>query len=98
MNVPHDLTTHVIEIADKNSWKYSTYIKETSFDVSDVFDENSVEGNLLLDFLVFQRHFRSQGKREVVDDTLKMIKDNSVYKDGKYFATYTQSIVVINKQ
>jgi len=97
-NVPYDRTTEIIEIAKKNNWKYTKYIQENYFDVSEVFDENSVEGNLLLDFLVFQRDFRSQGKREDVDDALKIIKENSVYKEGKYFAKGAQSIIFINKQ
>ena len=39
----------------KNGWKYEIYSHEFPIDVTEVFDEKSTEGNLLLDFLTSLR-------------------------------------------
>lgn len=84
-------------VLEKYSWQFEEYTEEHDFDVSDVFDETSEEGNALLDFLRFKIDFRSNSSSEDVQKFLDSIKKNSVHKDGKYFAHFEQKIIIIHK-
>ncbi|KAK3744007.1 hypothetical protein QZH41_001503 [Actinostola sp. cb2023] len=76
----------VLKVADKNSWKYQEHIQEFYFDVTEIFDEKSVEGNLLLDFLVVTFDFRSNTSQKNVEQYLDLIRKKCVIRDGKYLA------------
>ena len=87
----------VLKVADKNSWKYQEHIQECYFDVTEIFDEKSVEGNLLLDFLIQTIDFRSNTSQKIVEKYLDLIRKKCVIRDGKYLAKKVQSIVFIEK-
>lgn len=91
-----DRTDEILQIADKNGWKYTTYINEHYFDVSEVFEDTSMDGNLMLDFFVLKSHFRSQGNGEDIEEVFKIIKEHSIYKEDRYFAKKSQRIIFIH--
>ena len=47
----YETAEEIIKIAENNGWKHEVYSQEYSTDLTDVFDEESIEGNLHLDFL-----------------------------------------------
>lgn len=82
---------------EKHAWKCKEYIEEHDFDVSEVFDEKSKEGNAFLDFLMLTVHFRASTSPEDVQEVLDIIKKMSIYRDGKYYAKLQQRIAIIYK-
>ena len=50
---PESLETaeKMFEIAEKYGWKHEVYTHKYSIDVTEIFDPQSTEGNLLLDFI-----------------------------------------------
>ena len=87
----------LIRIASANGWKYEVYTHEYSIDVTEVFDPNSTEGNLLLDFLTYTVNFRETADKQLVEETLALIKDLTIVKDGKRLGEKKDFLVVIYK-
>ena len=63
-----------------------------------MFDPRSTEGNLLLDFLTHTVNFRETADKQVVEETLDVIKDLTIVKDEKRFGEKKDSLVVIYKK
>lgn len=76
----HDVVEKLIEIGNKNGWKYEVYHHDISYDVTEIFDPQSPEGNLLLDFLTVTANFREKADRQLVEETLALIKDTTVVR------------------
>ena len=93
----YDVVDKMIQIATKNRWKIDVHDQEYSIDVTKVFDPQSTEGNLLLDFLTQTENFRNTEDKEFVEETLSFIRDLTVVKDGKLFGEKKESLVVICK-
>ena len=87
----------IIKIAENNGWKHEIYSQEYSIDVTDVFDEKSTEGNLLLDFLTQTGNFRETADKQLVEETLALIKELTTVKDGKRFGDKKESLIIIHK-
>jgi len=87
----------IIKIAENNGWKHETYSQEYSIDVTDVFDEKSTEGNLLLDFLTQTKNFRETAAKQLVEETLSLIKELTTVKDGKRVGDKKESLILIYK-
>ena len=87
----------IIKIAHDNGWKHEIYSQEYSIDVTEVFDEKSTEGNLLLDFLTFTVNFREKADKQLVEETLALIKDLTTVKDGKRLGDKRESLIFIYK-
>ena len=68
------------------------YTHEYELDVTDAFDPRSTEGNLLLNFLT-----QTVNYREVVEETLALIKHLSIERDGKNFGEKKESLVIMYK-
>ena len=62
-----------------------------------MFDEKSTEGNLLLDFFTHTRNFRKTTDQQKVEETLALIKDNTIVKDGKLVGEKDKSLILIYK-
>ncbi|XP_074616719.1 histamine N-methyltransferase-like [Acropora palmata] len=73
----------LVEIAKSKGWKHEVYMNEYSIDVTEVFDPKSTEGNLLVDFLTHTINFRETAEKQVVEETLAVVRDHTVFKDGK---------------
>lgn len=88
----------LVEIAKSKGWKHEVYIKEYSIDVTEVFDPKSTEGNLLLDFLTYTVNFRETAEKQLVEETLAMVRDHTVLKDGKRLGKKKDSLIALYKQ
>jgi len=87
----------IIKIANERGWKHEIYSQEYSIDVTEVFDEESTEGNLLLDFLTHTVNFRETADKQLVGETLALIKELTNVKDGKRFGDKKESLIIIYK-
>ena len=87
----------IIKIAETKGWKHEIYRQEYSIDVTDVLDEKSTEGNLLLDFLTHTVNFREMADKQLVEETLALIKELTTVKDGKRLGDKKESLIIIYK-
>ena len=93
----YETAEEIINIAKSNGWEYEIYSQEYSIDVTDVFEEKSIEGNLLLDFLTHTVNFRETADKQLVEETLALIKEVITVKDGKRFGDEKESLIIIYK-
>ena len=93
----YETAEKIIKIANDNGWKHEIYSQEYSIDVTEVFDEKSTEGNLLLDFLTHTVNFREKADKQLVEETLALIKDLTTVKDGKRLGDKKESLLFIYK-
>ena len=61
--------------ADKNNWKYETYTEKYNFDTTPMFDEESTDGNYLIDFCIHAKESRKTVKKEIIDDFFEFLKE-----------------------
>lgn len=54
----------MFEIVEKYGWKHEVHTHEYSIDVSEIFDPQSTEGNLLLDFITHTENFRDTADKK----------------------------------
>lgn len=87
----------ILKIAVKYGWKSDVSSLEYSLDVTEVLDEKSVIGNLLLDFIAHKPNFRKIADKKQVDDTLELIKKRVVSEGGKYLGRKSSNIVFFYK-
>ena len=87
----------ILKFVEEGGWKHEVFSQEYPIDVTDVFDPESTEGNLLLDFLTHSKNFRGTADEEVVNETLALIKDLSTIKDGRHFGKLTEYLIFIYK-
>ena len=87
-----------VETAKSKGWKHEVYINEYSIDVAEVFDPKSTEGNLLLDFLTHTVNFRETAEKQLVEETLAIVRDHTILKDGKRLGKMGDSFIALYKQ
>ena len=87
----------LVEIAKSKGWKHEVYMNEYSIDVTEVFDPKSTEGNLLLDFLTHTINFRETAEKQVVEETLPVVRDHTVFKDGKRLGKKKDWLIALYK-
>ena len=63
-----------------------------------MFDEKSSEGNRLLDFLTHTLNFRETADKQLLEDLLALIKDNTTSKDGKLLGDKSESLILLYKE
>lgn len=100
--VPTGITYHTSEsiaaIAEKNGWKYKHFCFEFSLEVEDIFDESSMEGSLLFDFLVQTVNFRSVTSKTDKESVLGFLDERCKSGDnGKRLLYEKVGVVVIFK-
>ena len=71
----------LVDIVAKNGWRHEVYHLDQHVDVTTIFDESSVEGNLLLDFLTQTVDFRKVNDEKKVTEVMQFWLDNSVVSD-----------------
>ncbi|XP_070557282.1 histamine N-methyltransferase-like [Ptychodera flava] len=92
------LTSHDIASYMKTKeLNYHVYVREDAIDVSEVFDETSQEGNMMLDFLVQRQSFRKNGPEDVLTKVLDFVKENSREENGKHYMSDTEIEIVVIK-
>jgi hypothetical protein len=95
-NVRETAAEKIIQIANKHGWKHKVFDGEDyNIDVTDVFDEKSTEGNLLLDFLTQTMNFRAMADQQLVEETLELIKDLTVVESGRYLGEKKECLLFI---
>ena len=87
----------ILEIAERHGWKHEVYTHEYSIDITEIFDPQSTEGNLLLDFITHTENFRGTADNKLVRETLALIEDLSTLKDGKRLGVKKESLIFIYK-
>lgn len=78
------LPEQIVKVADKRGWKVDHHKQEYSFDVTEVFDDKSMDGSLLLDFLTRVKNFRETATKDKVEESLQVIRDLCRVRDGKH--------------
>ena len=94
-----ELSTQLIKIAEQHGWKYEIYKPSSivTLDVTEVFDEESVDGNLLLDFLTNTEDFRKKADESLQKCVLELAEEMTFVKDGKRLAEIHESLLFIYK-
>lgn len=85
------------EIIEKYGWRYQEFTSEFSIDVTEVFDDQSETGNLLLDFLTQTTDFRATMDGQKVQEIVDMIHSSSVPIGGKRLITKVDNFIIILK-
>ena len=85
----------IFENSEKHGWKHEVYTHEYSIDVTEIFDPQSTEGNLLLDFITHTENFRGTADNKLVRETLALIEDLSTLKDGKRIGEKKESLIFV---
>ena len=97
-NFTHCSTQTLIDYAAKNGWRHDVYHLDQHVDVTTIFDESSVEGNLLLDFLTQTVNFGTVNDKKNVTEVMQFWLDNSVVNDdGKRVVQGKLGVIVIFK-
>ena len=97
-NLSHFSVQPLVNIVVKNGWRHEEYHLNQHVDVSTIFDESSVEGNLLLDFLTQTVNFRTVNDEQKVSEVMQFWLDNSVVNDdGKRVVQGKLGVIVIFK-
>ena len=95
-NSIHYSTQTLVDIALKNGWRHEGYHLNQHVDVTTIFDESSVEGNLLLDFLTQTVNFRIVNDKKKVSEVMQFWLDNAVVSDdGRRLVQGKLGVVVI---
>ena len=84
-------------LSSQIGWNYYTVLEECVLDVTEVFDEDSVEGNRLLDFVTQFANFRATADKAHLDKVLSVIRDQTVVKDGKRLGKNNDVFFIISK-
>ena len=87
----------ILKFVEEGGWRHEVFNQEHSIDVTDVFDAESTEGNLFLDFLTHQMNFRATADKQVVKETLALIKDLSTVRDKRNFGKLVEFLIFIKK-
>lgn len=100
--IPTGITYHTSEsvaaIAEKNGLQYEHFLFEFSLDVEEIFDESSVEGSLLLDFLVQTVNFRDVTGKADEQSVIKFLSERCQTADNnKKILRENVGVVVIFK-
>ncbi|KXJ09850.1 histamine N-methyltransferase [Exaiptasia diaphana] len=75
----------ISQVVKQQGWKYQEYKDEYMLDVTEVMNDQSETGNLLLDFLTQTTNFRRSADHQMTKAILDVIDDLSIQKDGKLF-------------
>ena len=62
-----------------------------------MFDEKSTERSQLLDFQTHTAHFREKADKKLMEETLELIKDLTILKDGKRLGEKKELLIIISK-
>ncbi|EDO30243.1 predicted protein [Nematostella vectensis] len=89
----------VINNAKEQDWEYEKFTFTYDLDATDVFKEESAEGNLLLDFLTHVDDFRKNEPSEVVHKMVDYIREFcDVQEDGKHIIKIENELIAIYKR
>ncbi|XP_047142170.1 histamine N-methyltransferase isoform X1 [Hydra vulgaris] len=90
-------------LADEKGWVYETYTKKYNFDITPMYDEESIDGNYLIDFSLHVKCARKTTNKDILEDFFKFLNENSIeneeIQDGKkiikrYFPCQLGAIII----
>lgn len=89
----------IIAIARRNNWRYEEIpTVNYEMDISDLFDENSPTGNLMLDFLTHTVNFMQTADRALFTEIMDLIRQSSITDEkGKTRLKFETAAVFIYK-
>lgn len=89
----------IIAIAQRNNWRYEEIpTVNYEMDISDLFDENSPTGNLMLDFLTHTVNFMQTADRALFTEIMDLIRQSSITDEkGKTLLKFETASVFIYK-
>ncbi|KAK3736611.1 hypothetical protein QZH41_006369 [Actinostola sp. cb2023] len=94
---PEISADEVIKATVKNGWKYEMFAQEFEIDVTEVFDEDSIKGNLLLDFMTGLMNFRDTAEQAHIEQVLSVMRDQTTVRDGKRLGKRVKTLIVLSK-
>lgn len=92
---PRDPYHEVLKSSAKRSMNCLEFRQTLPIDVTDIFNENSEEGSLLLDFCSQTKDFRKTADRQHADRVLSIINRKAIEKDGKRFGDKIDILLVV---
>ena len=90
-----EIAEKICQVAEKHGWKHEVYTVDYSIDVTEIFDPQSTEGNLLLDFITHTENFRGTADKKLMQETIALIEDLSTLKDGKRLGEKKESLIFV---
>ena len=93
----YETVEKVVKFDEEGGWRPEVFNQEHSIDVTDVFDAESTEGNLLFDFLTHKKNFRDTADKQVVKETLALIKDLSTVRGKRNSGKLVEFLIFIKK-
>ena len=97
VNSPLRLTEQLMKIAEKYGWKFEIHSAVLYIDVTEVFNDHSVEGSLLLDFFTNTENYRENVPEHFLQETLTLIQQESFVKGGKRYGEIHESLAILYK-
>lgn len=88
------------EILNRCGYQFAVHSCPYSIDVTDIFNDEtkSETSDLLLDFLVFEKDFRRNFDKEIVDEVLQVLKSNAkTDKQGRMLVETIDEIIIVYK-
>ena len=92
-----EISNEIVKFAKKYGWHYVIYSVNLQLDVTDVFFPDSVEGNLLLDFLTNTENYRCNVSALELNETLDYIKQLSFERNGRRYGEEKDSLLILCK-
>lgn len=87
----------VLEVVKKHGWKYRESTIEFTLDATDVFDEDSVEGNYQLDFMTQTLNFRATADPKRFQETMEIFKELTTIENGRRVGKRIDKLLMIEK-
>ena len=95
---PKSHLDEVMETVAKNGWKHEKFTQEYEMDVTEVFNEDSVQGNLLLDFMTGSvQSFRGTAEKAHIEKVLSEVQNYTVERGGRRIAKKIDVVLIISK-
>ena len=92
-----EISEELLDIAEQLGLQYDVYFPELFIDLTEAFNPQSKEGNLLLDFITNTEHFRKNADKQGVEETLALLEQLTIKKDGKRVGKQKESIVFLHE-
>ena len=83
------------ETADRNGWQSKVVIGKRKLEVTEMFDDKSLQGRKLLDFFFHAENLHEHIQPDTLNNILTFFEENSFSEQSKKFAAADEGIVLI---
>ncbi|XP_077984455.1 histamine N-methyltransferase-like [Glandiceps talaboti] len=87
----------IISHLTKKGRLYQRFLRGGSVDVSSIFDKQSTEGNMILDFLVQRKDFRRKAPSPLFDKVMGFVRENSRKEGDKHLMSDDEIDILVTK-